>query len=224
MTSTRSRSALVPLSQVVAKGPEDQEPAPGFVASLHGVRVEVTAVLQRTAVVVPLSDGWADKQVVRLTDLLVDPEAVRWRPKTFSTGFPAKRRRLYSPEQREAMRAATDRRAQADQARHAAAHTPASRAAAQPVARVARRDAGATTSRPVAAATTRPAVAVSTVSDDMATTLEAAEAQSPVRALAAELGRARQRIAVLEAELEGHRAAERRMLRRIARVVGRRAA
>jgi hypothetical protein len=69
-------TGLVPLAAIVVGGPEDHEPAPRFVASLHGETVEVTAVLQRTAVVAPLGDRWADKQVVRLADLLVDPAVI----------------------------------------------------------------------------------------------------------------------------------------------------
>jgi hypothetical protein len=73
-----------------------------------------------------MRDRWADKQVVRLADLQVDPEAVTWRLKPLLAGF---RRRRYTLEQRQALRTASDRRARADQARAAAAD-PATRPAA----------------------------------------------------------------------------------------------
>lgn len=66
--------------------------APGFVADLHGEKVEVTAVLSRTAVVASM-DRMADKQLVRLVDLLVDPAAMSWKPKAQPVGFQVKRRR-----------------------------------------------------------------------------------------------------------------------------------
>jgi hypothetical protein len=66
--------------------------APGFVADLHGEKVEVTAVLSRTAVVASMG-RMADKQLVRLVDLLVDPAAMSWKPKAQPVGFQVKRRR-----------------------------------------------------------------------------------------------------------------------------------
>jgi hypothetical protein len=67
--------------------------APGFVADLHGEKVEVTAVLSRTAVVASMDDRMADKQLVLLVDLLVDPAAMSWKPKAQPVGFQVKRRR-----------------------------------------------------------------------------------------------------------------------------------
>ena len=77
---------LMSLADIIARAPEDQEPAPGFPADLHGEKVEVTAVLQRTVVVAPLRDRWADKQPVLHANLLVDPAALRWRPKPLAQG------------------------------------------------------------------------------------------------------------------------------------------
>jgi hypothetical protein len=71
---------LIPLGDLVAKA-QDQESLPGFVAQLDGEECLVTAVLQRTAVVQPFGDRWADKQVAHLDQLLVDPAAITWRPK-----------------------------------------------------------------------------------------------------------------------------------------------
>jgi hypothetical protein len=73
MTVARKQVRLMSLADIVARGRGDQELAPGFVARLRGADVEVTAVLRRTAVVPSLHDRWADKQVVLLADLLVDP-------------------------------------------------------------------------------------------------------------------------------------------------------
>ena len=84
---------LVPLSQVIADGGEDQVLAPGFVADLRGEQVEVTAVLTRTAVIASIHDHTADKQLVLLVDLLVDPAAISWRPAAKPVGFQVKRRR-----------------------------------------------------------------------------------------------------------------------------------
>jgi hypothetical protein len=55
-------------------------------------------------------------------------------------------------------------------------------------------------------------------------TAVASEVQHPERDLTAELRRARERIAALEAELELHRRAERDLLRRVERATGRSAA
>ena len=226
MTPAR-HARLVPLADIVARGPEDQEPAPGFVASLNGEDFEVTAVLERTAVLASLHDRWADKRTARLSDLLVDPEAVRWRPKTLLTGFPDKRPRRYSPEQRAALRAASDRRARADQARRPLLGWPTvalrrrdvplghrDRLPARPHRRAHRR-----------AATSRSAIAVSAISADRTVRMSVdLEVEQPAQSLTAELRRARQRIAALEFELERHRTVVRDVLWRIARVIGPRAA
>jgi hypothetical protein len=224
MTEPRSMSRpLIRLSDGVANGPEDQEPAPGFVANLHGETVEVTAVLERTAVVAPLGDRWADKQVVRMADLQVDPKAIRWRPKLFAAGF---RRGRYTSAQRQALRAASDRRARDEQARQAAAQAAVRPTAApQRAARTAQPNAGTATSRPMAAAVSQRATTATIAS---AVTAPRSPATSQVEQsacdLAAELRRAHQRIAELEAELERHRAAALHVVRRIEVVVGRRAA
>jgi hypothetical protein len=86
-------AALVPLSHVIAGGDEDQVLAPGFVADLHGEKVEVTAVLRRTAVIASIHDRSADKRLVLLVDLLVDPTAISWRPAAKPVGFSVRRRR-----------------------------------------------------------------------------------------------------------------------------------
>src|SRR5215472_10608795 len=154
------RVALVSLSDVIARAPDDQEPAPGFAADLHSERVEVTAILQRTAVVEPLGDRWADKQVVRHADLLVDPASIVWRPRA-AMGFSMKRRRDVVG-QREEVRAASDRRAHADQARQAAAETAARESTAQQcAASTTRPSAGATAARPLTAAASSRPIAVS---------------------------------------------------------------
>jgi hypothetical protein len=215
--STAQPTELLLLSDVIARSPEDQEPAPGFIASLHGERVEVTGVLQRTAVVAPLRDRWADKQVVLHADLLVDPASIVWRPKA-ATGFPMKRR-PYTAGQREEMRAASDRRARADQARQAAAETPAGETAAQlRGASAMRPSTDATAARPLAAAASSRRIAVSTIGT------AALDARQPEPALAAELRRAQQRVAELEAELERHRTVALDVVRRVEVVVGRRPA
>jgi hypothetical protein len=212
---------LVRLADVIARATDDQEPAPGFVANLHGEPVEVTAVLQRTAVVAPLGDRWADKRVVRLVDLQVDPAVITWRQKTASTGFRTKLRRRYTSEQLQALRAASDFRARADQAR-AAAVEPGTRPAATPprAARPPQPDAGTKPTRPVAAAASRRAVTASAIIE--APQPAAAKVQQP--SLTAELRCAHQRIAELEAELERHREVALDVVRRVEVVVGRRAA
>jgi hypothetical protein len=86
-------AALVPLSQIIADGGDDQVPAPGFVADHQGEEVEVTAVLTRTAVIAPIHDRAADKRLVLLGDLLVDPAAINWKPKAPPAGFSVRRRR-----------------------------------------------------------------------------------------------------------------------------------
>ena len=96
MTRPRPASkALRPLNEVIANGREDQQPAPGFTANLHGEYVEVTAVLTRTAVVASIHDHTADKRLVLLADLLVDPGVIAWRPKP-PTGFSTKGRGRYT--------------------------------------------------------------------------------------------------------------------------------
>ena len=208
-------TSLQPLADIVARAPEDQEPAPGFLANLHGENVEVTAVLQRTAVVAQLRDRWTDKQVVPLTDVLVDPATITWRPKAIATGF---QRRRYNAAQREAMRAASDRRARADQARRAAAQADARPAAApQRNARPAPPDAGAA-SRPAAAVASHLSMTASVAPAPPRPA--ASDARLPADGLAAELRRARERIAELEAELEHHRAVARDVLRRVDLAVG----
>jgi hypothetical protein len=216
--STATPTELLPLSDVITSGPEDQAPAPGFEARLRGEGVEVTAVLQRTVVVAPLGDRWADKQVVRHADLLVDPALIGWRPKVAGTGFPMKRRR-YTAGQREEMREASDRRARADQARQAAAETAAREIAAQQRATSATLpSAGPTAARPLAATASSRPIATFTPSS------AAPDARQRERGLPAELRQARRRIAELEAELERHRAVALDVVRRVEVVLGRRAA
>ncbi len=211
---------LQSLAGIIAHRPDDQEPTPGFVASLHGENVEVTAVLERTAVVAPLGDRWADKQVVQLADLQVGPDAITWRPKPFSAGF---RRRRYTSDQREALRAASDRRARADQARQAAAQTSTRQTTApQRAARPAQSGAGATTSDPLATAASRRVTTASAVTATPSP--DGSNVQQSACTLALELRRARQRITELEAELELHRAVARDVVRRIAGFTGGRAA
>jgi hypothetical protein len=74
MTDRRPLSAaLLPLSQVVASAPDDQEPVPGFVGQVAGAEYMVTAVLQRTAVLEVAGDRWADRRTAPLDDVLVNP-------------------------------------------------------------------------------------------------------------------------------------------------------
>jgi hypothetical protein len=156
----------------------------------------------------------------------VDPEAVMWRPRTLSAGFPDKRRRRYALEEREALRAASDRQARADQARQVVTRPgPPRTEALQRAARTPRPGAGATTARSPRTVADPSATTVSAISADPAlATAAAPEAQQPAHSLAAELDAARQRIAALEAELERHRTVERDILRRIDHVTRRRAA
>jgi hypothetical protein len=155
---------------------------------------------------------------VQHADLLVDPASIVWRPRA-PTGFTPRRRRRSTPEQREEMRAASDRRARADQARQAAAETAARESAAQRAASATRSGAGVTAARSLAATVGSRPIAVATISG----AVQAVRQPAPA-ALAFELRRARQRIAELEAELERHRATARGVVRRVEAVVGRRAA
>lgn len=82
------RAALVTLAGALAGAPAGQEVAPGFTAWLQGEPYEVTAVLERTAVLDPTGDRWAERRTARLDQLLIDPASIRWRSK------PAPRPRL----------------------------------------------------------------------------------------------------------------------------------
>ena len=113
------RAALVPLAQIVAGAPDDQEPAPGFLAQLDGVEYVVTAVLERTGVLEVVGDRWADKRTARLERLLVDPTTISWQPKPLRSGPASWRGRRPPSADHEAQRAATDERARAAIARRA---------------------------------------------------------------------------------------------------------
>jgi hypothetical protein len=77
---------LVSLAKVIAGGPADHEPAPGFDARLARPLVggdvvsggRVTAVLERTAVV---ALGGHRRGLARIPDVLVDPDVIEWVPK-----------------------------------------------------------------------------------------------------------------------------------------------
>jgi hypothetical protein len=88
MTDRRPLSAaLLPLSQVVASAPDDQEPVPGFVGQVAGAEYVVTAVLQRTAVLEVAGDRWADRRTAPLDDVLVNPGTIAWRAKPPSASY-----------------------------------------------------------------------------------------------------------------------------------------
>src|SRR5438105_223433 len=78
-TTLVETQARTPLSAVVNEAPEGCEPVPGFPAWLHGTRYEVTAVLERTAVLSQPEDRWAEKRTARLEALEVEAGAVSWR-------------------------------------------------------------------------------------------------------------------------------------------------
>ena len=72
---------LIPLADVLTTAPEGQEPTPGFPGWVAGREHQVTAVLERVAVIADPTDRWADKHTIRHAFVLVDPAAVTWRPK-----------------------------------------------------------------------------------------------------------------------------------------------
>jgi hypothetical protein len=216
-----STTALVPLGQVVADAPEDQEPVPGFVGRFEGAEYRVTAMLQRTAVLEVPGDRWADKEVVLLGDVLVDPAAIRWRPKPPPVSYRSWRGRHRVGADPEARRQASDERARADQERQRAVEAVAA-PARRPVAtsslvpvrpvepagpRPAAPPAAAPERRPVPA---RPRRRVPTVEPDDA----AARLAAAISEVVGELEQARARIEALEAERARTRAAQRRLMRR----------
>jgi hypothetical protein len=119
-----SRTDMVSLAQVIAGGPADHEPAPGFDARLARPLVggdivsggRVTAVLERTAVV---ALGGHRRGLARIPDVLVDPDVIEWVPK----GRPRSGMWLGKPpkadvaEELVEQRRASDERAQEDQGR-----------------------------------------------------------------------------------------------------------
>jgi hypothetical protein len=121
---TPSRTELVSLAHVIAGGPADHEPAPGFDARLARPLVggdvvsggRVTAVLERTAVV---ALGGHRRGLARIPDVLVDPDLIEWVPK----GRPGSGQWLGKPpkadvaEELVKQRRASDERAREDQDR-----------------------------------------------------------------------------------------------------------
>lgn len=88
---------FVALSALQPPGPH-QEPRPGFAALWQGRSVTVTAVLERTAVV--LVDG--EKVLVRKPEVSVDPDRVEWVTVRNSAADRYRAMRLDSPEVRRA--------------------------------------------------------------------------------------------------------------------------
>jgi hypothetical protein len=95
-----------------------------------------TAVLERTAVIQPLGDRWADKRTVRLADVLVDPGAISWRPKPPSPRLQRRLRRRTGAEPQEQREASGDR-AHASQEQQRAVEAAVARAS-RPAAVVSR--------------------------------------------------------------------------------------
>jgi hypothetical protein len=240
-------AALVSLSEVVAAAPDDQEPAPGFKALLNGVEYVMTAVLERTAVLELPGDRWADKEMARLDQLLVDPAAITWQPKPARPGRASWRGRRRPTADPQAQRAATDERARADQARRAAAQParprprpaavpaqgdvvaggqPASRGAGGRPPQVATRTAAAVRTAPRASSTAVLLPAASSVPSPAplpASRPTSARLPAPVREVADRLLWALDRIDELEAERERSQAAQRRLIRRARAAMARRA-
>lgn len=92
--------AVAPTLATVADlvAPEGQELAPGFRADWRGAAVTVTAVLERTVVV---EDADAERWVALKAAVLVDPDAMRWRP-VYAKG--RRSIRPETPDEREARR------------------------------------------------------------------------------------------------------------------------
>jgi hypothetical protein len=203
--------ALVPLAQIVAAAPEDQEPVPGFTGQLDGAKYTVVAVLKRTAVLEVAGDRWADRRTAPLSDVLVDPATVAWRPKPLAAGYRAWRGRPRQAAAPAAQRAASDERARADQERKRAVEAAATRSPARPLAAVSRVRPGV--GKP--ADRTRPADRPERPAPDERSAAAAdAPAQEPVRLLVEQLEQARARIAELEAERERTEAVHRDLIRR----------
>jgi hypothetical protein len=131
-------AVLVPLSQVVAGAPDDQEPRPGFMAQLDGADYTVVAVLQRTAVLEVPGDRRVDKRTARLDDVFVDAAVIAWGPKPPPAKYAAWRGRPRPAVAPAAQRAASDERARADQEPKRAVEAAAVRTPARPVAAVGR--------------------------------------------------------------------------------------
>jgi hypothetical protein len=124
------------LSAVVGDAPDGHEPNPGFAAWLDGARYEVTAVLERTAVLCLADDRWAEKRTARLDVLEVDPDAVGWRRKPMPTGaFRHAPPTLAVADDLAAPRAVSDEPARHDQGRPMTLKGPRTKAVSQEVER-----------------------------------------------------------------------------------------
>jgi hypothetical protein len=129
----------ISLEQVLEAAPDDHVPAPGFRGFARRLIGDddvgggtVTAVLELTAVV---ELGEDDRRLARIADVLVVPGEIEWQPKPPKAALMS-RGRQRDPEERVALRAASDRRARRDQARIAVvelAEPPATREAADEV-------------------------------------------------------------------------------------------
>jgi hypothetical protein len=208
--------ALVPLGQVVADAAEDQEPVPGFMGWFEGAEYLVTAMLQRTAVLEVPGDRWADKEVVLLADVLVDPSAIRWRPKPPPPNYRAWRGRRRVGADPEARRQASDERARADQERRqvveAAAAPPLRPAAAVSRLRSAASGGAAGRPGPVSSGGTVPR---QPTSGGGRVASPGSRLPAVILELATQLEQARGRVAELEAERERSQAAQRRLVRQV---------
>jgi len=174
-------------------------------------------VLERTAVVAPLGDRWADKQVVLLADL-------QWTRRRSPGGRSRSRRasvggatRPSAPSPACGQRPPGAGRSGACSCVGASHPSCGDIATCRSATAAGRRHEGHAASR----RSGEPrAVTASAITE--APQPEASKVQQP--ALTAELRRAQQRIAELEAELERHRAVALHVVRRVEVVVGRRAA
>jgi hypothetical protein len=122
------RVTYVSLAEAQAAAPAGHEPTPGFTARLVAPLVggavvaggEVTAVLERTVVI---ALGPKERGLARRVDVLVDPAELTWQPRVERSELLRRARRQYASVGRAAQRAASDERAQRDQARHEATST-----------------------------------------------------------------------------------------------------
>jgi hypothetical protein len=207
--------ALVPLTEIVAAGPDDQEPAPGFVGRVAGAEYVVTAVLLRTAVLEVPGDRWADKRTAPLGDVLVEEAAISWRLKPPPAKYAAWRGRPRPAVTPAAQRAASDERALTDQQRKQAVQAAVVRAPARPVVvgRVRSQGGGSgDRARPADRGVGRPDRPAP--EEHGAVPVAPTPTPEPTRLLVEQLEQARARIAELEAERERTEAVHRDLIRR----------
>lgn len=71
---------LLPLAVVLGRAPAGHQLADGVNAWWRGLEWRVAATLERTAVLVPATDPKGRRELGNHRDVLVDPDAVIWRP------------------------------------------------------------------------------------------------------------------------------------------------